>query len=75
MLMKIGGLLCTLLIGAVIGVIFVAPNLLHGGSAVGVLIFLVCPIAMVLMMFGMNKSDKTPVPPTPGSTNGSADAP
>lgn len=75
MLMKIGGVLCTLLIGAVIGALFVAPKLLHGGAGIGILIFLVCPVVMMLLMFGMNKNEKTPMPPPPGSTNGSADAP
>lgn len=74
MLMKIAGVLCTLAIGALIGAFFFAPHILRGGLGFGSALFLLCPIAMVMMMWSMNKGEKPPVPP-PGSTNDNADAP
>ena len=57
MLMRISGILCALVIGAVIAAFFI-PGLLHRGSGFSILLLLLCPVSMVLMMWSMQKDKR-----------------
>ena len=54
MIMKISGALCVVAVLAIVAAFIFAPNMLH--NSIVALIFLICPISMILMMWSMKKS-------------------